>query len=176
MQRLNSPDQTSVYHYLTLNVRDRRTAFGCARHAQMIAELLRYECDRHPAQLAAFVVMPEHLHTLLAFEDGQLSRFLKRFKANATHNLDALIEQHGNPRQSDWLCEKGRRELWQDGKHSIPIYSPRWVKQKIEYIHQNPVARGLVETPGDYLWSSFGAYFPDSGHVPLVPIDIAAAW
>ncbi len=176
MQRLNSPDQAGVYHYLTLKVRDRKAAFRRPEYAEMIVQLLRYECDRHPAKLAAFVVMPDHLHALLDLEDGQLVRFLKRFKANATRNLDEMIQRHQRERESDWLCEKGRRELWQDGKHSLPIYSPLWIKQKIDYIHNNPVAKGLAMSPQDYLCSSYGAYESDSGHQPPVRIDVAAVY
>ena len=176
MQRLNSPDRVGVYHYLTLNVRDRKTAFRRPEYTEMLARLLRYECDRHPAKLAAFVIMPDHLHALLDLEDGQLSRFLKRFKSNATRNLDHFIKQNERKREGDWLCEKGRRELWQDSKYSIPIYSPSWIRQKIDYIHNNPVTRNLVVSPQNYLWSSFGAYRPDSGHNSPISTDIAEVY
>ena len=173
MRRLNSPDQAGVLHYLTLNVRDRKAAFRRDEYAQSLADLLRFECDRHPATLAAFVIMPNHLHALINVEGGELSRFLKRFKANATRNLDALMEQNGRERERVWLHEKGRRELWQDGKHSLHVYSPRWIEQKIRYIHNNPVVNGLVACPREFLWSSLGAYEPQSGHIPPIRIDVA---
>ena len=116
--------------------------------------------------------MPDHLHALMDLEDGELSRFLKRFKANATRNLHALMEHEGRTREVEWLCEKGRREMWQDGKHSLHIHSPVWIEQKVAYIHNNPVARQLVACPQDFKWSSFGAYEPDSGHILPVRVDV----
>ncbi|MBW3638126.1 MAG: transposase [Armatimonadetes bacterium] len=172
MQRLNSPDQDGVLHFLTLNVRERKTPFRRPEYARMIVELLRFECDRHPAKLAAFVVMPDHLHALLGPEDGQITRFLRRFKANATHNLDHIAAQNKRQNERDWLCAKGPRELWQDSKYSLPLYSRQWIREKIEYIHQNPVKNGLVENAEDWVWSSFGAYHPELGYVPPVKVDV----
>ena len=173
MQRLNSPDGQGVLHFLTLTVRDRKTPFRRPEYARMICELLRFECDRHPAALTAFVVMPDHLHALIYLEDGKLTRFLRRFKPNSSLNLDALAVENGRQGDRDWLCAKGRRELWQDGKYSLPIHSPLWVREKIDYIHQNPVRKGLVACAEDYAWSSFGAYYPELLHVPPVAVDVA---
>ncbi len=34
------------------------------------------------------------------------------------------------------------------------LYSPNFIREQIEYIHENPVSAGIVEKPGDYLYSS----------------------
>jgi len=170
--RLNSPDAEGVLHYVTLNVRERKAAFRHPEYARMILDLLRFECNRHPATLAAYVVMPDHIHFLFGPQDGQVTRFLARFKPNATRNIDALAAQENRVKEREWLARKGKRELWQDSKHSLPIYSPEWIREKAAYIHHNPVRAGLVESPADFAFSSFGAYFPESGHQPLVKVDL----
>jgi len=35
-------------------------------------------------------------------------------------------------------------------------------KEKLCYLHRNPVKRGLVEKPEDWEWSSFRHYSPES--------------
>jgi putative transposase len=169
--RLNSPDSEGVLHYVTLNVRDRKAAFRRPEYAELVLRELRFECDRHPAALVAFVVMPDHIHFLFGPEDGQVKRFLARFKPGVTLKLDALAAHNGREKERAWLAEKGKRELWQDSKHSLPIYSPGWIREKIEYIHNNPVKSGLVENTGDFPFSSFRNYYPESGAVPLVKVD-----
>ncbi len=67
---------------------------------------------------------------------------------------------------------KGKRELWQDGKYSLPLWNPQWIKEKINYIHWNPVRKGLVAAPEEFAWSSYGAYHPESGHQPPVAVDL----
>jgi putative transposase len=116
--------------------------------------------------------MPDHLHFLFGPQDGAVKRFLARFKPGVTLKLDALAMESGRIKEREWLACKGKRELWQDSKYSLPIYSPHWIREKIEYIHNNPVKRGLVAHPGDYPYSSFGAYYPELGIAPPVPVDL----
>ena len=165
--RLNGPDASGVLHFVTLNVRERKRPFARPEYAHMALEALRFECDRHPALLVAYVVMPDHLHCLLSLEDGRLSRFLGRYKPNVTRNLDALLQAEGRVKAREWLASKGGRELWQDGKHSLPLFSPEWTRQRIAYIHDNPVRAGLVEHPSYYEWSSLGAYEPGAVEPPI---------
>ena len=170
--RYNAPDQDGVLHYVTLNVRDKKLAFRDEFFARLALDELRFECDRHPAKLLAYVVMPDHLHLLANFEDGKVSRFLARFKPAVTKKLDALALTSGKTRVQEWLCEKGKRELWQDSKHSAHIWSETFIAQKIAYIHSNPVRKGLVENALDYPWSSIGAHFPEAGISAPIRVDL----
>jgi putative transposase len=170
-KRLNSPDCTGVLHFVTVNVRDRRCPFCRPEYARMAIEQLRFECDRHPAALVGYVAMPNHLHFIIGPTDGKLTRFLARFKPNVTRNLTALVLEQHRLKEYAWITAKGRSELWQDGKFSLPLYSQHWILEKLNYIHDNPVRAGLVEHPADYLWSSFGAYHPEFNREAPVPVD-----
>ena len=174
--RLNSPDSIGVIHYVTLKSRDKVLAFRRPEYAQLTIERLRAEADRHPAKLLAYVIMPDHLHFLLAPTDGKVTRFLARFKPGLTLAFDDLSLELEHQTTNQWLWNKGKRELWQDGKHSIPLWTSDWIEQKIVYIHRNPVRRALVERPEDWPWSSYGAYVPPSGHQVPVPVDIYCPW
>jgi len=116
--------------------------------------------------------MPDHLHFIAALQDGLLSRFLARYKPGVTLKLDALANEAGRVRERNWLRDKGRRELWQDGKYSLPLYTPDWIRQEINYMHANPIRTGLVEDVGKYEWSSYAAYEPDLKCEPPVPVDL----
>ncbi|MGD0007471.1 MAG: hypothetical protein ABSE93_02850 [Terriglobia bacterium] len=39
------------------------------------------------------------------------------------------------------------------------VYSEKKRREKLDYMHNNPVKRGLVSSPGDWPWSSWGFYF-----------------
>ena len=41
---------------------------------------------------------------------------------------------------------------------TVEIFSNKFIKQKVEYIHNNPVRAGIVENPWDYLYSSARNY------------------
>jgi len=50
-------------------------------------------------------------------------------------------------------------QFWRQDNQPTELYSPKFVFQKINYIHNNPVEAGLVEKPEHYLYSSAKDYF-----------------
>lgn len=53
--------------------------------------------------------------------------------------------------------------------YDFNVYSSYKVREKLEYMHGNPVKRGLVENPGAWMWSSFLSY--EKGQAGLIAID-----
>ena len=50
---------------------------------------------------------------------------------------------------------KGRKhKVWQNGNRPIELYTLKVIRQKLNYIHRNPVASGIVDLPEHYLYSS----------------------
>jgi hypothetical protein len=49
-------------------------------------------------------------------------------------------------------------QLWTHENHAEHIYTDRFVRQKLEYIHMNPVRAGIVRVPEDYFYSSASNY------------------
>ena len=58
------------------------------------------------------------------------------------------------------MTETGRsqRKVWQDSYWDKNIYSERFLRQKLSYVHRNPLRAGLVEQPEDYPYSSYRDY------------------
>ena len=89
-------------------------------------------------QILAYVVMPEHFHTVLWAEQGRsISRFLQRTLGLTSHRL-----QPGGG-------------LWKERPRVLPVWSRRVLKTKVDYLHANPVRRGLVEFADQWEHSSF---------------------
>jgi hypothetical protein len=49
------------------------------------------------------------------------------------------------------------------------VYTDSFLREKIEYIHNNPVRAGIVEQPEHYLYSSARNYAGDKG---LLDVEI----
>ncbi len=95
-------------------------------------------------QLHAAVVMPEHLHLLLTplrDEKGwpfALPLILKLLKGTSARSVNKLFGSGG--------------PVWQEESLDHVLRSRGSFEQKLEYIRQNPVRRGLVAKPEDYPW------------------------
>jgi hypothetical protein len=68
------------------------------------------------------------------------------------------------------LAHKSDREyqFWQEGSHAELVFSDAMMREKLEYIHANPVKRGYVDKPEQWRYSSARNY---AGEIGLVEID-----
>ena len=65
-------------------------------------------------------------------------------------------------------------KVWQDGYHAEEIFSNKWIKEKINYIHQNPIVEKIVTEPEHYYYSSVRNY---AGlDAPLDVVLILSGW
>lgn len=88
---------------------------------------------RHSAKQIIYLLKKDNKDWLL----NQLSYFKKKYKT-----------------ESDF-------QVWQEGFHPEQILNEKMLKQKIEYIHYNPVKRGFVTHPEHWLYSSARNYILD---------------
>ena len=124
-------------------------------------------------QLIGYVVMPERVHLLVSEpKAGTPLAVLQKLKLRVTRKLrkrkrtfDAA--QLGLPFET---AEKPLRAFWQARFYDFNVYTRRKIKEKLDYMHANPVVRGLVEHPKDWPWSSWGFYW--GGKSGLVGIDL----
>jgi putative transposase len=61
-------------------------------------------------------------------------------------------------------------QFWQAGFYDFNVFSPGKVREKLDYMHGNPVAWGLVDSPEQYAWSSYGHY-EEGGQAPFIAVD-----
>jgi REP element-mobilizing transposase RayT len=95
-------------------------------------------------QLHAVVVMPEHVHLLLTpLQDDEgwacgLPATLKLIKGVSARSVNKMLGSGG--------------PVWQEESFDHILRSQESLEEKLEYIRQNPVRRGLVKKPEDYRW------------------------
>lgn len=64
--------------------------------------------------------------------------------------------------------KKDRRyQVWQEGSHPQEIQDWDMMRQKLDYIHQNPVARGYVDLPEHWRYSSARNYMGEEGLIDV---------
>ena len=107
-------------------------------------------------------------------EPKGLSLVLADFKSYTAKKILEIVYSSKESRK-DWMIHvfkfyaklrKGHQEhmVWEPGSHPIHLWSKKVILQKLNYIHRNPVAAGMVELPEHYLYSSASNY--QKAHLP----------
>ena len=136
--RLISPPGT---YFITSSRWQRRRLFVVENYVRLFLQTMyRYRREGR-FQLHAFVVMPEHIHLLLTpANDVTLEHSVQLVKGGYSHALGSILGR--------------KREIWQRGFTDHRIRDdPDYVNHR-NYIHQNPVERGLVNQPREYRYCS----------------------
>ncbi len=58
-------------------------------------------------------------------------------------------------------------QFWTHENHAEYIFSQKFIEQKLEYIHNNPVRAGIVEKPEEYRYSSAKDYAGENGFLEI---------
>ena len=140
--------------------------------AQIVLDALVFLQERRGLTLYAYVIMENHLH-FIASGSGQKDA-VDRFKSfTARKILDYLLERK-EQRFLSWFSKykqdfKQDREhqFWQEGTHPEEIQNQAMIRQKIEYIHDNPVRRGYVDKQECWRYSSARNYLGQAGLIPV---------
>ena len=94
--------------------------------------------------------MPEHVHLLVLPQDksARISRLLARAKQPTSKAIQAMLSQHNSPLIEKLTVEErpGKHcfRFWQEGAgYDRNLFSATAIQASIDYIHLNPVRRGL---------------------------------
>jgi putative transposase len=167
-------------HELTFSCYRRFQFLRAERTCQWLAEAIQAARVQHDFDLWAFVFMPEHVHLIVRprGEEYRISAILSGIKLPVGRRaINYLVSQ-----QSLWLGKitrlRGRREerlFWQSGGgYDRNITCGKTLLRMIDYLHNNPVRRGLVERACYWRWSSAAHY--EGGASPLIIDPIPPEW
>jgi putative transposase len=167
-------------HELTFSCYQRFKFLNTERTCLWIAEAIQAARVRHDFDVWAFVFMPEHVHLIVRPRrtEYRMLAILSGIKLPVGRRaINYLVSK-----QSPWLAKitrmrRGREErlFWQSGGgYDRNITCGKTPLQMIDYLHNNPVRRGLVEQACDWRWSS-AAYY-EGGESPLAIDPIPPEW
>jgi putative transposase len=161
-------------YFITVTVIEWLPIFTTSARCDILVDSLKY-CRAHKAlKIYAWVILDNHFHAILSAPE--LSRVLADFKR---HTAQRILDQlQAEP--CEWLLNQlqyfraahkteSLHQVWQEGFHPQEITSDEMFSQKREYIHNNPVMRGLVAGQEHWRYSSAHEYL--SGTAPLLKCE-----
>lgn len=155
-------------YYLTLQITDWIDVFTRKHYRDIIIDNLRYCQQNKGLNIFGFVIMSNHVHLMVQSANDDLSGWLRDFKSyTGKLIIDAIMNESES--RKEWMLrlfeEAGQKsstnkvyKIWTHENHAEQLYSIRFIRQKLDYIHTNPVRAGIVEKPEDYLYSSARNY------------------
>jgi putative transposase len=159
-------------HFLTFSCYRRLPLLSTSHERNVFVEALGKIRERYTFSLLGYVVMPNHVHLLISeCAKGTPSVVLQVLKQRVSRDLRKNWGR-APAEQSRFAFTKGGGNLpcfWQPRFYDFNVWSEKKVREKLEYMHANPITRKLVEHPKDWLWSSWSFYA--KGEAGLVTID-----
>jgi putative transposase len=132
---------TADLHFVTFSCYHRQPNLSLSANKDIFLSVLEQVRRRYRFDIIGYVVMPEHVHLLLSKpERADLSVAIQVLKQTVSRGLSSSAG------------------FWQRRFYDFNVRTEEKRKEKLRYLHQNPVTRGLVEKPEDWQWSSFRHY------------------
>jgi REP element-mobilizing transposase RayT len=180
-------DSLSPY-FLTQTTLNWTNYFVNSALISIILESFNFYRFKNGVKIYGYVIMPNHIHYIAQFNQEKygLSEFTRDFKSTITkklfNRLSLMINETCFPidkiykennvkifspiEMIDLLKNSGRShnqkiKLWQDDEMPIILEYEEMAVQRLNYLHENPVRKGWVEKPEDFIYSS--ARFYESG-------------
>lgn len=154
-------DKIRLPHELTFSCYKRMPLLDDESRRLLLARSIDAATQKQAWRLAAFVFMPEHVHLLVypTTTEARISELLFAIKRPFSYRVKQELKANSNP-LLDRLTIRQRPgvttfRFWQEGPgYDRNLNRERALVAAIDYLHANPVRRGLVGRPVDYKWSS----------------------
>jgi putative transposase len=163
-KRIKHFEQERYVHELTFSCFQRRPLLDNDLRRAWFCEELESACERQQFLLLAYVLMPEHVHLLVfpsqsGVGEPLISKLLSHLKIQVSRRVKRDLMATANP-LLDELTVRQRPgvmtfRFWQEGPgYDRNLFESKSITAAIDYIHANPVRRGLCNRAIDWPWSS----------------------
>ena len=158
-------------HFVTFSCYRRRPYLGSVRARNRFVKILEEVRSRHGFALLGYVLMPEHVHLLIGEpEQGNPSKVLQVVKQKVSRSWRGKKTSSGRQMEFAFVSSSvAAPAFWQRRFFDFNVWSEKKLKEKLHYMHRNPVERKLVQHPKDWPWSSWSFYA--KGEQGLIRID-----
>jgi putative transposase len=148
-----------VAHFITSTIVEWLPVFTTTACCNILVHSFEYCRQQKKLRVHAWVILDNHFHVIVS--GPKLARTLADLKKFTARQILHQLKVEGREwllNQLAYFCANHKREsshqIWQEGVHPQSITSDEMMLQKLEYLHNNPVKRGLVASPEHWCYSS----------------------
>lgn len=167
-ERYRITDDAHVY-FVTYSIVDWLPMFISESACRIVIDSLNFCHQKKGLRINAFVIMPTHMHAIVFdgdFDSERLKRSLTDFRkftgrSLSDHCLNHMPKCFHETLRASSTADRERR-FWQPSRHPEGIQTEKFWRQKLDYLHENPVRKGLVMRAPYWRFSS-AAYYVSAG-------------
>lgn len=150
-------------HFITCSCYRRMPLLATERARNVFVKVLNEVRERYDFALLGYVVMPEHIHLLISEPKvGTPTTVMQVLKQRVSRAMLLRQRRKRSPSGQMRLWKdppfKRRPHSWQRRFYDLNVWSWKKRNEKMNYMHFNPVKRGLAKHPKDWQWSSYLFY------------------
>lgn len=147
------------------------------RYFSILTDALTF-CRRNRGLLLyAYVLMPDHFHIIASTEaSNALPGIMRDLKRHTSREVTRCLGKDDSWALLQIMAETAivahggnGLHVWQESCHPVPIFTQKFLHQKLDFLHGNPVREGYVRAAGDWVYSSAGEYA--TGQAGVLEID-----
>ncbi len=138
--RLALPDYHTLgaWYFVTICCRDKKPHMKKPSVRDTVISILEQTASSSRVEIAAYSILPNHLHMICSSGTDGLVAFIGAFKSKVTREIRRTVSPDFK---------------WQKSFFDHKIRNEESLSEKVNYIWQNPVRLGLSGEPDDYRWS-----------------------
>ncbi len=153
------------FHYVTTVTYKRLPIFRGVKTCEIFIEVLKEIREIHPFKLIGYVIMPDHIHLILNPLEEKIGAIMRKLKGKTAHLIVNWLKENNFTESLNKLLIIGKNErqthaVWQRDFSAIDLWSPKFLRQKLDYIHLNPLRAEFCDHPAKWKFSSYHAYLP----------------
>lgn len=175
-------NEDSYAHFITTNTFGYKPIFKDNNTCRILLKNIDFYRNKLGFKLIGYVIMPDHLHCIIwwdaeKYRELNISRILRSIKSHTAREIiDLSAGSRGPLTSAANIClgqvtqttrkkyphrriSEQKYRFWRPSFYDFNIYSGEKLRQKLNYIHSNPVRAGLVNKPEDYPYSSYRNYY-----------------
>jgi|SRR3972149_9095025 len=163
-------------YFITTTVVEWTNVFKNSLYFDILCKSLVFCKEKFTCRLLAYCLMPNHIHLIVwPSLNTAISDFMRDFKKYTAVQVRMLLEKDGEIELLDVLRKNARGmrgqifKLWKSRFDDLILTKTETINTKINYIHDNPVRKGLVSKPEDWFYSSARDYLSIGSSA--IPVD-----
>jgi putative transposase len=182
MSRAHSFNKGADLYFATMTIVGWLDVFTRDDYRQILYDSWNYCWKQKGLRIHAYVIMTNHVHWIVSTEGEKLSAIMRDMKKFTSKRLFEAIANNPKESRREWMksqfefsgrtCPQNKDiKIWQSNDKPIALWSPDVIKQKLDYIHLNPVKAGFVDSPDQFRHSSAVQYAGGRALFEVIPLD-----